>query len=99
MHRGSATRRKLDLPATSRLQIALVAGAFVAGCTAPADDADTSEIESFSTVSGYATSSCSTAVVLGLSKQIAEEVGCANPDGLVKLTLGGNLSITGNAVL
>jgi len=34
-----------------------------------------------------------------LSKQIADEVGCANPTGLVKFAAGGNLVITSNAVL
>jgi uncharacterized protein (TIGR03382 family) len=99
MRSTPASRRKPERGATSKLHIALLAGAFVAGCAAPADDAEYSEIESFSTVSGYTSSSCSTAVVLGLSKQIAEEVACANPNGLVKLTTGGNLQITSNAVL
>src|SRR5262249_49075145 len=45
------------------------------------------------------TTECSTAVVIGLSKQIADEVGCANPDALVEITPYGNVAITSNAVL
>lgn len=70
----------------------------VAACTEPPTVA-TSEISSESTVSTYVGSSCSTAVVIGLSKQIADEIGCANPTGLVKFAAGGNLQITSNAVL
>jgi uncharacterized protein (TIGR03382 family) len=77
----------------------VVAGLLVAGCAEPGADEEYSTTESYATVSGYTTSSCSTAVVLGLSKQIADEVGCANPTGLVKLNAGGNLQITSNAVL
>ena len=58
-----------------------------------------SHVESYATVASYTTSTCSTASVIGLSKQIADEVGCANPTGLVKFTAGGNLQITSNAVL
>lgn len=50
-------------------------------------------------MSTYTTSSCSTSVVLGLSKQIAEEVGCMSPGALVPLTAGGNLVFSSNAVL
>ncbi len=78
--------------------IALVAPWLLAGaCAAPPEE--TSEIESASTVSSYIGASCSTSVVLGLSKQIADEVGCANPTGLVKFAATGNLKITSNAVL
>jgi uncharacterized protein (TIGR03382 family) len=77
----------------------VVAGLLVAGCTEPGADEEYSTTESYATVSGYTTSTCSTAVVLGLSKQIADEVSCANPTGLVKLTIGGNLQITSNSVM
>jgi hypothetical protein len=83
--------------------IVLAAGLAVTGCVAPGNGVDDDETyattESYATVSSYTTSSCSTATVLGLSKQIADEVGCANPTGLVKFTAGGNLQITSNAVL
>lgn len=50
-------------------------------------------------MSTYTTSGCSTSVVLGLSKQIAEEVGCMSPGSLVALEAGGNLVFSSNAVL
>lgn len=80
--------------------IVLAAGMFVAtGCGVPDDDLEYSETESYATVSSYVTSSCSTATVIGLSKQIADEISCANPTGLTKFAAGGNLQITSNAVL
>ena len=39
------------------------------------DDEQLSQIESYATVSSYQTSTCSTAVVVGLSKQISDEIG------------------------
>ncbi|MDQ3333658.1 MAG: NBR1-Ig-like domain-containing protein [Myxococcota bacterium] len=71
----------------------------LAACAMPSEDEDYSVVESEVSVGTYATSSCSTAVVIGLSKQIAEEVGCMSPGGLVKFEAGGNLKITSNAVL
>lgn len=76
--------------------IVLVVGATSTGCT---DEEHYSQVESYATVASYTTSTCSTAAVLGLSKQIADEIGCANPTGLVKFPAGGNLQITSNAVL
>jgi uncharacterized protein (TIGR03382 family) len=71
----------------------------MAGCTAPGDDVEYSSVESYATVGSYVSSSCSTASVLGLSKQIADEISCANPTGLTRFTAGGNLQVTSNAVL
>jgi uncharacterized protein (TIGR03382 family) len=80
--------------------IVLAAGmTLAAGCGLPDDDVEYSEVESYATVSSYVASSCSTATVIGLSKQIADEISCANPTGLTKFTAGGNLQITSNAVL
>lgn len=76
--------------------IALVILLWGGACAVPES---TSEIESESTVASYITASCSTSVVLGLSKQIADEIGCANPTGLVKFAPSGNLKVTSNAVL
>lgn len=78
--------------------IVVGAGLLASGCGLDDDD-HYSQIESYATVASYTTSTCSTASVLGLSKQIADEVGCANPTGLTKFTAGGNLQITSNAVL
>lgn len=63
------------------------------------DVVDTSEISSEVSVSTYTSSSCSTSVVLGLSKQIAEQVGCSSPGSLVAFDPGANLVFSSNAVL
>jgi hypothetical protein len=51
------------------------------------------------TVSDYHTGTCSTAVVLALSMQIAEEVHCLAPDALVPFEEGGGIVFVGSAVL
>jgi hypothetical protein len=76
----------------------LAVGAIASGCIG-ADDEQYSQVESYATVSSYETSTCSTATVIGLSKQIADEIGCASPTGLVSFAAGGNMQITSNAVL
>jgi uncharacterized protein (TIGR03382 family) len=98
MGQASTTARNGESSATWTLHsIVLVVGALASGCADP--DEHYSQIESYATVASYSTSTCSTAVVRGLSLQIADEVGCANPTGLVKFAAGGNLQITSNAVL
>lgn len=77
--------------------IVIAMGAAASGCGL--DEEEYSQVESYATVASYTTSTCSTATVLGLSKQIADEIGCASPTGLVKFAAGGNLQITSNAVL
>lgn len=79
--------------------VVLAAGLLVTGCVASGDDLEYSQVESYATVASYTTSSCSTSVVIGLSKQIADEIGCESPTGLTRFTAGGNLQITSNAVL
>jgi hypothetical protein len=59
----------------------------------------TGEIASELSVSSFVTSSCTTAVVIGLSKQIANEIGCMNPSSLVRFSAGNGVTITSNAVL
>ncbi len=82
------------------LHTAVLAGGLLSGCIEPhGADEEYSQAVSYATVASHATSSCSTSVVLGLSKQISDEVGCALPTGLVKATIGGNLQVTSNAVL
>ncbi len=67
------------------------------GCVGTSDFGST---ESFSTVADFGSSSgCSTSVVIGLSRQIAEEANCENPGSMVEFTTGGNITITSNAVL
>jgi len=62
-------------------------------------DESTGVIESHVSVSSTVTTSCSTSVVLGLSKQIADEIGCMNPAALTKFNPSANLQITSSAVL
>lgn len=96
--RSSFTRLVTVLAPTARvgLHTTLVA-VLAAGCMDTEDtySATTSEVS----VSTYSSSGCSTAVVLGLSKQIADEISCMNPTSLTKFTLGGNLTVNSNAVL
>src|SRR5512142_104969 len=100
MGNRTPSQRNDTRAATSMLHsIVIASGVLVAGCGVPDDDVDYSEAESFATVSSYVTSSCSTATVIGLSKQIADEISCANPTGLTKFAAGGKLQITSNAVL
>src|SRR5512135_1368283 len=85
--------------ATRRLHsIVLGLGVLASGCVA--SEPDMSEIESASTVGDYVGSSCTTAVVIGLSKQIADEVACEHPNnGLTPFSASPTLQITSNAVL
>jgi hypothetical protein len=57
------------------------------------------ELTSASTVGSHASSGCSTAVVIGLSRQIAEEANCEHPGNFVHFPSGNGISITSNAVL
>jgi uncharacterized protein (TIGR03382 family) len=78
----------------SLLPIALVAST---GCMA--DEPEVSSSEQFATVSSYTSGTCSTAVVLGLSKQISDEIGCISPTGLVRFTPSSKIQLTSTAVL
>ncbi len=83
--------------AIGRLHILLV-GLLAPGCTSPTE-VDYSTTSSELSVSTYTTSGCSTAVVIGLSKQIADEIGCMNPTSLQKFSPGANIVFSSNAVL
>ena len=70
------------------------------GCIAPGDSDETvSETAQAATVSSYVSSSCSTAVVLGLSKQISDDISCLDSTLLRRFTPTANLQLTSNAVL
>ena len=69
----------------------------IAGCTT--EDPDLSQTESAATVADYGSTGCSTAVVIGLSKQIAQEADCEHPGNFVAFTATGGITITSNAVL
>jgi hypothetical protein len=58
-----------------------------------------SETAQAATVSSYVSSSCSTAVVLGLSKQISDEISCLDSTLLRRFTPTAKLQLTSNAVL
>lgn len=83
--------------AIARVQYLLV-GLLAAGCAEP-EDPIYGVAQSEVSVSTYVTSGCSTSVVVGLSKQIAEEISCMNPASLVKFAPGGNLTFSSTAVL
>lgn len=94
------------------MHTALGAVAFAAGCGVAADDGEASEDQvaaapdlhispdAAATVQSFVTSTgCSTAVVIGLSKQISQEIGCLNPSSLVQFGNGSGITIESNAVL
>jgi hypothetical protein len=94
-HRLSGSRAPFAIP---RLHTTLVILALAApGCGL--NEPETSEAISAATVSSFITSTCSTAVVIGLSKQIADEIGCMNPNSLVRFAAGSGITFTSNAVL
>jgi MYXO-CTERM domain-containing protein len=62
-------------------------------------DEDYGVVQSEVAVSQYTTSTCATSVVMGLSKQIADEVSCLAPNGLVKFASSANLRFTNNSVM
>jgi uncharacterized protein (TIGR03382 family) len=71
--------------------------ALVAGCAA--EEPPYGVVRSAATVDSYLTSSCSTAVVLELSLQVAEEVDCMMPGQLVRFEEQGGIRFNGGAVL
>ena len=92
--------RKTSRAAISWLHTSVLGLGLVTACAdVSGDDEDYGTIYSEVAVSQYQTSTCSTSVVIGLSKQIADEVGCINPTGLTPFKPSANLRITSNAVL
>jgi uncharacterized protein (TIGR03382 family) len=83
--------------AIGRLHILLV-GLLAPGCTSPTEP-DLSIAASELAVSAYVSSGCSTSVVVGLSKQIADEIGCMNPASLQAFSPTANIVFSSNAVL
>lgn len=82
-----------------RLHTLLGAVALVSACGLDPGEPELGEVASAVTVSSFITTSCTTAVVIGLSSQIAEEIGCMNPSSLVRFSAGSGITITSNAVL
>jgi len=92
----SSTRRNTRLALAPR--VAAVA-ALAGGCATDPADPTFGETESAATVAQQATTGgCSTAVVIGLSRQIADEIACDLPDQFVDFTAPG-IVLTSNAVL
>ena len=85
--------------ATTRLHAALPALAMLAACGVETGDPATGEVSSASTVASFITTSCTTSVVIGLSTQIADEIGCMSPGSLVRFSTGSGITFTSNAVL
>jgi hypothetical protein len=73
--------------------------ALVGACGLDPGEPALSEASSALTVADFTTSTCTTAVVIGLSSQIADEVGCMSPSSLVRFAAGSGITITSNAVL
>jgi hypothetical protein len=102
MTRSTAVRRAftglLDVIATSRLHsVAVVLGVAATGCVE--QEPAVSELSSESTVSDYVYNGCSTAVVIGLSKQIAEQANCQHPGNFVSFGATNGITFSSNAVL
>jgi hypothetical protein len=105
---SAATRRSARLgarPAATRTCVAhgrvqalgsVVAAIALSACAA---EVETDAIWQASSVSDHVDTSCSTAVVIELSRQIAEEVDCLMPGQLVPLEEGDGIVFTGAAVL
>jgi hypothetical protein len=71
--------------------------ALAAGCVDSEEAVSTTA--SASTVSDYQYSGCSTSVVLGLSRQISDEIACEHPNGLTRFEATGNIIFTNSSVL
>ena len=76
----------------------LLSTVLTAACGLP-DNEGLGEIESEVSVGTYTSGTCSTSVVLGLSTQIADEMGCLSSGTLVKFSPSAKLQITSSAVL
>ena len=63
------------------------------------DEMDVGSSEHASTVGDHVASACSTEVVLGLSRQISNEVQCLTPDSFTKFDEGNGIVFSGSAVL
>jgi hypothetical protein len=98
-HDSSWLVRWARATANTHVQLVVVSvGVLVPGCTT--EQPVLSQTESASTVGDYTGSTgCSTAVVIGLSKQIADEAGCENPASFVSFENAPGITLASNAVL
>jgi hypothetical protein len=95
--RRAMTKRRIFGELTGISVVLATSIVHIAGCTT--EDPDLSQTESAATVADYGSTGCSTAVVIGLSKQIAQEADCEHPGNFVAFTATGGITITSNAVL
>jgi hypothetical protein len=83
--------------AHERLHLVVIAvGIFASGC---ASEPSTSVEMSAATVADYASSGCSTGVVIGLSKQIAQEANCEHLGNYVSFDGATGITMASSAVL
>ncbi len=94
LHTALRGRRRL-----AAVGLGLGAALALGGCGVEPGEPETGEASSELSVSSFVTSSCTTAVVIGLSKQIASEISCMNPTSLTRFAAGSGITITSNAVL
>ena len=85
--------------ATIRLHTLLSAVGLFSACGVDGGQPEISEASSAVTVQSFVTSSCTTAVVIGLSNQIASEVSCLDPSSLTRFAAGSGITIASSAVL
>ena len=96
--RPAATGR-LHSPVRARGAAAALA-LLAAGCGLQEDDGlEIGNSELASKVGDHVASACSTEVVLGLSRQISNEVSCLSPDSFVRFEEGNGIVFAGSAVL
>jgi MYXO-CTERM domain-containing protein len=81
----------------THLGAVLLGAALLSGCGV--EDEQYGEATSAVSVESYVSSTCSTSSVIGLSKQIADEIGCMSPTLLSRFAPSTRLQITSNAVL
>ncbi len=82
-----------------RVAASLVAAATLAAGAACGEAPELAAIEQAATVGDHETTTCTTAVVIELSRQIAAEVDCMAPGQLVAFAEGGGVVFAGAAVL
>lgn len=86
------------MTAIFRLPMVMGALGILGACGLDPGEPDTSEATAASTVNDFRTSTCTTAVVIGLANQIADEIHCMNPNSLVRFAEGSGITFTSNAV-
>jgi hypothetical protein len=98
---SAAATCKLHTSLRGRRSLGIGLGALLAlgACGVEPGEPETSEASSELSVNSFLTNTCTTAVVIGLSKQIASEISCMNPTSLTSFAAGSGITITSNAVL